>query len=113
MLSSLDPLYTVLIEDSSSDPTAKGILNFMVTFSFLATTYMYLLADVLPVLGKQRSQVDFTTVTDGVSITTSILATFKSTPGPKLEKFLSQVPATPSVILLHRTQNLRQPKATR
>ena len=71
----------------------------MVTFSFLATTY--LLADILPVLARlskrfQRSQVDFTTVTDGVSITTSTLATFKSTPGPKLEKFLSQVPATPS-----------------
>ena len=47
---SLDPLYTLLIEDSSSDPTAKGILDFMVTFSFLATTY--LLADILPVLAR-------------------------------------------------------------
>ena len=36
----LNPLYTVLIEDSNSDPTAKDILNFMVTFNFLATTYL-------------------------------------------------------------------------
>ena len=73
-----DPLFTVLIENSNSDPVAKGILNFLVTFSFLATTY--LLADVFPVLARlskrfQISQVDFTTVTDGVSVTTS---------GPKL-----------------------------
>ena len=71
IVASLDPLYTLLIEDSSSDPTAKGILDFMVTFSFLATTY--LLADILPVLARlskrfQRYQVDFTTVTDGISV---------------------------------------------
>lgn len=100
IVASLDPLYSVLVEESSSgDPTASGILNFMVNFKFLATTY--LLSDVLPVLARlskrfQRSQVDFTTVTDGVSVTTSTLATFKSTPGPKLAKFLSEIPATPS-----------------
>ena len=99
IVASLDPLFTILIEDSSSDPTAKGILKFMATFSFLATTY--LLADILPILARlskrfQRSQVDFTTVTDGVSVTTATLATLKTTPGPKLEKFLSEVPATPS-----------------
>ena len=53
IVASLDPLYTLLIEDSSSDPTAKGILDFMVTFSFLATTY--LLADILPVLARLSS----------------------------------------------------------
>ena len=99
IVSSLDPLYTVLIEDSNLDPTAKSILNFMVAFNFLATTY--LLADVLPVLARlsrwfQRSHVDFTTVTDGVSITTSTPATFKPTPGPKFENFFSQVPSIPS-----------------
>ena len=71
IVASLDPLFTVLIEDSSSDPTARGILKFMANFIFLATTY--LLADILPVLARlsqrfQRSQVDSTTVTDGVHI---------------------------------------------
>ena len=45
---SLDPLFTLLIENSTSDPTANGILKFMATCSFLAMTY--LLADILPVL---------------------------------------------------------------
>ena len=70
----------------------------MVTFSFLATTY--LLADILPILARlskrfQRSQVDFTTVTDGISVTTAALTSFKKIPGPKLEKFLSEIPAEP------------------
>ena len=93
IIASLDPLYTVLIEESSLDPTAKGIIS---TFSFLATTY--LLADILPVLARlskrfQRSLVDFTTVSDRVSITISTLATFKSTPGPNLAAFF-QVSST-------------------
>ena len=71
----------------------------MVTFRLLATTY--LLVDILPVLARlskrfQRSHVDFTTITDGVGVTTSTLTTFKSTPGSKLQDFLSQIPATPS-----------------
>ena len=96
IVASTDPLFTVLIEDSISDPTAKGILKFVTTFSFLATTY--LLADILPVLARlskrfQRSQVDFTTVTDGVSVTIATLSGLKTTPGPKLTKFLSEIPA--------------------
>ena len=99
IVASLDPLFTVLIEDSSSDPTARGILKFMANFIFLATTY--LLADILPVLARlskrfQRSQVDFTTVTDGVHVTTATLCAFKLAPGPKLVKFLNEAPATPS-----------------
>ena len=54
IVASIDPLFTVLIEDSTSDPTAKGILKFVTTFSFLATTY--LLADILPVLARQRQR---------------------------------------------------------
>ena len=93
IIAPLDPLYTVLIEESSLDPTAKGIIS---TFSFLATTY--LLADILPVLARlskrfQRSLLDFTTVSDRVSITISTLATFKSTPGPNLAAFF-QVSST-------------------
>ena len=98
IVASVDPLFAVLIEDSTSDPTAKGILKFVTTFSFLATTY--LLADILPVIARlskrfQRSQVDFTTVTDGVSVTVATLSAFKTTPGPKLAKFLSEVPSPP------------------
>ena len=68
----------------------------MTTFSFLATTY--LLADILPILARlskrfQRSQVDFTTVTDGVSVTVATLSAFKTAPGPKLTEFLSEIPA--------------------
>ena len=46
IVASIDPLFTVLIEDSTLDPTAKGILKFVTAFSFLAMTY--LLADILP-----------------------------------------------------------------
>lgn len=35
-------------------------------------------------------------VTDGISITTSTLATFKSTPGPNLATFINEVPSTPT-----------------
>ena len=95
IVASLDPLYAVLVEESHTDPVAKGILTFTVNFSFLATTY--LLADVLPILSRlskrfKRSQVDFTTVTDGVGITVSALTSFKTVPGPKLVDFLSKVP---------------------
>ena len=90
IVASIDPLFTVLIEDSTSDPTAKGFVT------ILATTY--LLADILPILARlnerfQRSQVDFTTVTDGVSVTVATLSAFKITPGPKLTEFLSEIPA--------------------
>ena len=95
IVASLDPLYAVLVEESHTDPVAKGILTFTVNFSFLATTY--LLADVVPILSRlskrfQRSQVDFTTVTDGVGITVSALTSFKTVPGTKLVDFLSKVP---------------------
>ena len=54
IVASIDPLFTVLIEDSTSYPTAKGIIKFVTTFSFLAMTY--LLADILPVLISQAKQ---------------------------------------------------------
>lgn len=96
---SLDPLFTTLIENSASDPTANGILKFMATFSFLSMTY--LLADILPVLARlskrfQRSQVDFTTVADGVSVTQSTLKALIATPGPKLQRFLNEIPSSPA-----------------
>ena len=50
IIASPDPLFTVLREDSDSDPTAKGILTFITTSKFLASTY--LLADTLSVLAN-------------------------------------------------------------
>ena len=49
VLNNLQPLMSALISDSSTDPTAKGILAY-ITFSFLATTS--LLADILPLLAR-------------------------------------------------------------
>ena len=62
ILANVDPLMAGLISDSESDPTAKGILTFISTFQFLATTHF--LADVLAVLSRlskmfQRQCVDF------------------------------------------------------
>ena len=96
IVASIDPLFTVLIEDSTSDPIAQGILKFVTTFSFLAITH--LLADTLSGLARlskqfQQSQVDFITVTDGVSVTVATLSAFKTTPGPKLTEFVSEIPA--------------------
>ena len=47
ILANVDPLIAALIE---SDPTAKGILSFISTFQFLATTHF--LADVLVLLSR-------------------------------------------------------------
>lgn len=69
ILANLDPLMAALISNSESDPTARGLLIFISTSQFLATTHF--LADVLAVLSClsntfQRQCVDFTEVSDGV-----------------------------------------------
>ena len=76
ILANTDPLIAALISDSESDPTAKGILSFISTFQFLATTPF--LADVLVLLSclskiLQRQCVDFTAVSDGVESTVTAL----------------------------------------
>ena len=76
ILANIDPLIAALISDSESDPTAKGILSFISTFQFLATTPF--LADVLVLLSclskiLQRQCVDFTAVSDGVESTVTAL----------------------------------------
>lgn len=98
ILDNLDPLISALISDSDNDPTAKGILKFITTFQFLATTHF--LADALPVLSQlskrfQRQCVDFTAVSEGVQVTISALEGFKQTPGPRLQKFTSEIPSEP------------------
>ena len=95
ILANIDPLIAALISDSESDPTAKGILSFISTFQFLATTHF--LADVLVLLSRlsktfQRQCVDFTAVSDGVESTVAALNSFKLAPGPRLQKFMSEAP---------------------
>lgn len=101
---SLEPLYA---EECSSDPTAGGILKFMESFKFVATTF--LLADVFPVLAQldkrfQRSQVDFfTTVNLKDSRVTSTLESFKLTAGLKLKSSLCQVSTTHHISIIWAT----------
>ena len=72
VLYNLEPLMSALISDSSTDPTAKGILVFITTFSFLATTH--LLADILLLLARlsksvQRQCMDFSSVNECLQAT--------------------------------------------
>ena len=95
ILANLNALITELIADGESEPAAKGILRFITTFSFMAVTHF--LSDVLPILsrlskGFQRQQVDFTVITEGVNSTVAALESFKTNPGPKLKKFLNEIP---------------------
>ena len=109
ILVNLDPLMAALISDSESDPTARGLLTFISTFQFLATTHF--LADVLAVLSRlskifQRQCVDFTAVSDGVESTVSALNSFQITPGPRLQKFLTSIPSDSDVGESFRTENI-------
>ena len=95
ILANIDPFITALISNSESDHTAKGILSFISTFQFLATTHF--LTDVLVLLSHlsktfQRQCVDFTAASDGVESTVAALNSFKLAPGPRLQKFMSEVP---------------------
>ena len=109
VLTNLDPLFSALISDSSSDPTAKGILTFITTFLFLATTH--LLADVLPILARlsktfQRQCIDFTVVSDSVLAAISAIHGFKHSPGPRLVKFMSDVPSNPGECFYFKEQRI-------
>ena len=68
-MTNLEALISALISDSANDPTAKGILTFITTFQFLASTHP--LHDVLPTLTRlsktfQRQCVDFSAIADAV-----------------------------------------------
>ena len=109
VLTNLDPLLSALISDSSSDPTAKGILTFITTFLFLATTH--LLADVLLILARlsktfQRQCIDFTVVSDSVLAAISAIHGFKHSPGPRLVKFMSDVPSNPGECFYFKEQRI-------
>ena len=115
ILVNLDPLMAALISDSESDPTARGLLTFISTFQFLATTHF--IADILVVLSRlsktfQRQHVDFTAVSDGVESTVSALNGFQLTPGPRLQRFLTSIPSE-SESLYFKQQKISDSSAQR
>ena len=98
ILSNYDPLVSALIGDGQSDPIANGILKFITTFLFLATTH--LLADILPALSRlsklfQKQCVDFAAVYYGVEACVTALEGFKENPGPRLAQFVDDIQAEP------------------
>ena len=109
VLNNLEPLISALISDSSTDPTAKGILVFITTFLFLATTH--LLADILPLLARlsksfQRQCMDFSTVNDCLQATIRGMQGFKNSPGPRLTQFLSGIPGTQGEFFYFKDQRI-------
>ena len=85
ILTNLEALISALISDSATDPTAKGILAFITTFQFLASTH--LLCDVLPTLTHlsktfQRQCVDFSAIADALQAAIGAIEGFKHAPGP-------------------------------
>lgn len=116
LLVNLECLISALISDCDTDPTARGILTFVTTFKFLATTH--LLADVLPVISRlskrfQRQCIDFSAVSDGIDTTVAALNSFKQSPGPRLKKFLSEVPSEPSESFYFKEQKVSDSAAQR
>jgi hypothetical protein len=92
------------------DPTAKGILTFITTFQFLASTH--LLCDVRPTLTRlsktfQRQCVDFSAIADAVQAAIGATEGFKHAPGPQLAGFLSDVPDTPTEFLFQGAAHFR------
>ena len=102
ILINIDPLIFALISDSDSDSSAKGLLQFMTNFLFVATTLAttHFFCDILPLLSQlskcvQQKQVDFKVISHGVSTTVAALQSLKLTLGPRLRRFLSEIPDIP------------------
>ena len=115
-MTNLEALISALISDSATDPTAKGILTFITTFQFLASTH--LLCDVLPTLARlsktfQRQCVDFSAIADAVHAAIGAIESFKHAPGPRLAGFLSDVPDTPTEYFYFKEQRISDSAAQR
>ena len=109
ILTNLEALISALISDNATDPTAKGILTFITTFQFLASTH--LLCDVLPTLTRlsktfQRQCVDFSAIADTVQAAIGAIEGFKHAPGPRLAGLLSDVPDTPTEYFYFKEQRI-------
>ena len=84
ILTNLEALISALISDSTSDPTAKGILTFITTYQFLASTH--LLCDALPTLTPLRHSSDnVLNSLLAVQAATGAIEGFKHAPGPRLD----------------------------
>ena len=71
------------------EPTAHGLLKFVKSCKFIACAY--LLADVLPHLGRlslifQKQTVDLTLVQPCLKATVDVISLYKDTAGPQLSK---------------------------
>ena len=116
ILTNLEALISALISDSATDPTAKGILTFITTFQFLASTH--LLCDVQPTLTRlsktfQCQCVDFSAIADTVQAAIGAIEGFKHAPGPRLAVFLSDVPDTPTEYFYFKEQRISDSAAQR
>ena len=98
ILFNYDPLVSALIGDAQSDPIAKGVLKFITTYLFVASTH--LLSDVLPTLSRlsklfQKQCVDFAATYYGVEACVTPLEGFKTTPGQRLAQFVGEIQTEP------------------
>jgi len=87
----LPSLFVSLDREASErgEPMAHGLLNFVKSYKFIACAY--LLADVLPHLGRlslifQKQNVDLTLVRPYLKATVDAISLYKDTPGPQLSK---------------------------
>lgn len=87
----LPSLFVSLDREASEkgEPTAHGLLKFVKSYKFIACAY--LLADVLPHLGRlslifQKQNVDLTLVQPCLKATVDAISLYKDTPGPQLSK---------------------------
>jgi hypothetical protein len=116
ILSNYDSLVSALISDAESDPIAKGVLKFITTYLFLASTH--LLADVLPTLSRlsklfQEQCVDFAATYYGVEACVTALEGFKTTPGPGLSQFMGGILNEPGDSFYYHDQKITDSCAQR
>ncbi|XP_077864064.1 zinc finger protein 862-like [Saccoglossus kowalevskii] len=95
--------YCMQSDAESGDSTAKGMLNEMATFDFLAT--LHLMADILYYLGQlscvfQKTYLDLSSVDGHIKAVVNVLKNMKDDPGRRLKSFLSSVPETPSELYM-------------
>ncbi|XP_077864369.1 zinc finger protein 862-like [Saccoglossus kowalevskii] len=95
--------YCLQSDAESGDSTARGMLNEMATFDFLAI--LHLMADVLYYLGQlscvfQKTYLDLSSVDGHIKAVVNVLKNMKDDPGRRLKSFLSSVPETPSELYM-------------
>ena len=99
VLYNLEPLFHALNEDKQQpgNAAAQGLLKYIMTFDFLATTHM--MADVLGHIGRlsrifQTKNLDFFNANLHLDACIAALNEMKTKPGPMLQQFLDSLPQT-------------------